>query len=265
MKGQWLIAVDLDGTLFHTDHQISTRTINVMHKVAELGHQFVIVTGRSSHSSVPRLSSVPANARLLCSNGAYEYDRARQKVVWANTLPASASLEIRQRILDQLPSASFGWESASGLSYEAKFIEEAGGEHTLEQGGLNESLDQIDAFKLYVRTPELKGSALAIDLQDLFGNQLEVASSGAPFVEITAAGTHKGAALAKVASELGFEPSHTIAFGDNHNDIAMLQWAGESVAMANAAPELKVIANAHALSNAEEGVAQYLEHKFFDG
>lgn len=262
MLEKWLIAVDLDGTLFHTDHQISARTMNTVHSVVELGHSMVILTGRSSYSSVWRLLSIPAATRLMCSNGAYEYDREKQDVVWANTLPASHSVEIRRRILDHLPAASFGWEVASGLSYENKFIDEAGGSDTLEQGGRHEPMGEFDVFKLFVRTPEQRSGVLARSIQEYFGSEIEVSSSGAPFVEITAAGTNKGAALAKVASELGFASDRTIAFGDNLNDVSMLQWAGESVAMGNAIPEIRSIANAHAHSNAEDGVAQYLDNKF---
>ncbi len=265
MLEKWLIAVDLDGTLFNTDRLISVRTLNTLHKVAELGHQTVVVTGRSSYSAIPRLLSIPAGIRLVCSNGAYEYDQKRQGVVWASMLPASNSLEIQRRIQRLLPTASFGWESTSGLNYEQKFIDEAGGSHTLEQGGLKEALGQSDVYKLFVRTPEKKGGALAKVLQELFAREFEVSSSGVPFAEITAAGTNKGAALARIALDLGFESDRTIAFGDNQNDVSMLQWAGEAVAMGNAIPELKSIADAETKSNAEDGVAQFLESKFLEG
>ena len=265
MLEKWLIALDLDGTLFHTDHQISVRTTNTLLKVAELGHQIVIITGRSSHSSVPRLHSVPVGTRVLCSNGAYEYDRHNQGVVWSSMLPASSAVDIHRKIQHRLPTASFGWESMSGLSYEQKFMDEAGGAHTLEQGGVSEPIGRVDIFKLFVRTPEHKGGALAGVLQELFGSELEISSSGVPFVEITAAGTNKGTALAKTASNLGFEADLTMAFGDNLNDVPMLQWASESVAMGNAISEIQSIASAHAKSNAEDGVARYLENKFLDG
>ena len=44
MKEKWLIAVDLDGTLFNTNHQISPRTLNTMQMTVERGHSMVIVT-----------------------------------------------------------------------------------------------------------------------------------------------------------------------------------------------------------------------------
>jgi len=169
---------------------------------------------------------------------------------------------MREEILDKLPSASFGWESANGLSYEPKFVEEAGGAHTLEQGGFHENLGQSDVYKIFARTPHQRGSELASSVQMLVGSDAEVSTSGAPFVEITAAGINKGSALARIAFDLGFKFERTLAFGDNHNDISMLRWAGESVAMGNAVPELQAIANTMTLSNAKDGVAQFLENKF---
>ena len=259
MQEKWLIAVDLDGTLFHSDHQISSRTLNAMHAVKEYGHSMVIVTGRSSHSAIPKLRLIPDGIRMICSNGAYEYDRVRQSIVWAHYLSAAIAADIQHRILDVLPEASFGWESAHGLHYEPTFITEAGGAHTLEQGGKQDAPAQCDVLKMFVRTPEQTGGELAAKLSQLFEGEAEVSSSGAPFAEITATGINKGSALARVASDLGFESDHTIAFGDNLNDVPMLRWAGKSVAMGNAIHEVKALANCHTLSNSEDGVACFLE------
>jgi len=202
---------------------------------------------------------MPDCARLVCSNGAYEYDRAKQKIVWANSFPASKSAIIERAILDRLPSASFAWESVTGIAYEPRFIEEAGGAHTLEQGGSHDVSSKAEILKLFVRTPEHRGGELARVIKDLPVSDVEVSSSGVPFVEITAAGVNKGAALSKVAADMGFSPQQTIAFGDNLNDVSMLQWAGESVAMGNAVPELHKLASSSTLSNAEDGVARFLE------
>ena len=264
MNKKWLIAVDLDGTLLHTDHQISTRTLDVMHRVVELGHQMVVVTGRSSFSSVARLQSIPQSIRLVCSNGAYEFDRHKHSILWSTTISTPEILALQQSILQLLPDASFGWENAVGLTYESAFISEAGGADTLEQGGLETKLDQYELFKLFVRTPQLKGGELVVVLQELIGNRLEVSSSGVPFAEITAAGMNKGSALEKVATELAFTQDRTMAFGDNLNDVPMLAWAGESVAMANGIDEIKNLATAQSLGNAEDGVACYLERRLLN-
>ena len=49
-----------------------------------------------------------------------------------------------------------------------------------------------------------------------------------------------------------------IAFGDNYNDIDLLQKVGWGVAVANARPEVKAVANEVTLHHKEDGVAETL-------
>ena len=50
-----------------------------------------------------------------------------------------------------------------------------------------------------------------------------------------------------------------LAFGDDENDSDILQNVGKGVAVANAIPNIKEIADEIALSNDEDGVAKYIE------
>ncbi|MGJ8739042.1 HAD family hydrolase, partial [Zobellia laminariae] len=52
---------------------------------------------------------------------------------------------------------------------------------------------------------------------------------------------------------------HVISFGDNYNDIEMLQHSGHGVAVGNAREEVKAVAHAVTLSNTENGVADYIK------
>lgn len=265
MQTKRLIAVDLDGTLFGADHQLSPRTIEAVHAVVGQGHAVVVVTGRSAYSAISRLTALPASVRAICSNGAYETDRQTNLKTWSQSLSATAAITIRQQILQHLPSASFGWESDGGLSFEEKFTVEAGGAHTLEQGGSREEFGISDILKLYVRTPELKRGDLQKAVKNVINEQAEASSSNVPFIEVSAPGVNKGSALARVAADLGFAQNQTIAFGDNHNDLPMLRWANESVAMGNAMDDVKLAATTQALSNCEDGVAAMLEQRLNKG
>jgi len=265
LQSKWLIAVDLDGTLFGADHQVSPRTVAALHAVSERGHAVVVVTGRSAHSAISRITLIPKESRVVCSNGAYEYDRTRKVRSWSQALSGPAAIQIRERILEKLPNASFGWESANGLGYDEQFIAQAGGSSTLEQGGNHEEFGHSDVLKLYVRTPDLVRGDLQRKLIPVLDGQAEVSTSGAPFVELTASGVDKASGLARVAADLGFTASRTIAFGDNLNDLPMLRWAFESVAMGNALDEVKAIASTHTLNNVDDGVASLLENRLKSG
>lgn len=69
----------------------------------------------------------------------------------------------------------------------------------------------------------------------------------------------KGNALVTLAAYLGIPHERTLAIGDFLNDLDMLQAAGMSVAMANAHPTVKQIAQRWTASNQDDGVAFVLE------
>ena len=61
-------------------------------------------------------------------------------------------------------------------------------------------------------------------------------TSGNIWIDFIAPGTNKGAALEKLINRLDIKPEECMAFGDQYNDVEMLQFVGTSYAMSNAAP-----------------------------
>ena len=78
-------------------------------------------------------------------------------------------------------------------------------------------------------------------------------------LEINSPKAGKGNALQALASHLGLSMDQVMVFGDGNNDISMLKAAGCGVAMANAMPEVKAVADRVTLSCDEEGVAAAIE------
>ena len=76
-------------------------------------------------------------------------------------------------------------------------------------------------------------------------------------------GVSKGWALERLAMRLGVDRKETMAIGDNWNDVDMLEWAGQSILMGNAALDLRTMAKMRgwkqAPPNDEDGVAVVLE------
>ncbi|MCC8016135.1 MAG: HAD hydrolase family protein [Clostridiales bacterium] len=78
------------------------------------------------------------------------------------------------------------------------------------------------------------------------------------FLEITNAGTDKGAAFKFLCGYLNIPLKSSLAFGDNNNDVSLLRAAGVSVAMGNAAENLKNEADFITLFNENNGIAAVL-------
>jgi len=113
--------------------------------------------------------------------------------------------------------------------------------------------------KLLIRAPIKPVDKFAQAIQDEFGSHMEVSSSGAPFLDATALNVTKASGLATAAKHYGIDQHDVVAFGDNLNDIPMLNWAGTAVAMGNAHPEVLSVADAMTVSNRRDGVAVYID------
>lgn len=87
---------------------------------------------------------------------------------------------------------------------------------------------------------------------------------GAPFhiIEVMNKNVHKASALKQVADSFHIAKQHIIAFGDEGNDLEMIDYAGIGVAMGNATDALKSIANFTTNTNEEDGVANFLIEYF---
>jgi len=83
-------------------------------------------------------------------------------------------------------------------------------------------------------------------------------------VDVIPASSGKGASIAKTLGYFGLDASQALAFGDSYNDIEMLQTVGTGVAMGNAPPQLKEIADDVCGHVAENGIYRYcVEHGLF--
>ncbi|WP_295626881.1 Cof-type HAD-IIB family hydrolase [uncultured Corynebacterium sp.] len=96
-------------------------------------------------------------------------------------------------------------------------------------------------------------------MRDLLGDRLEVAVSGACWVDMMVPGRHKGLAVAALQERLGVTPAQTAVFGDYLNDLQMMSAGEMSFAMANAHPDVRAASNYRAPSNAEAGVVVTLD------
>lgn len=87
----------------------------------------------------------------------------------------------------------------------------------------------------------------------------QVACGGAYFMDVMNRGVNKGTALCRVQQMLGVAVEETAAFGDNINDIEMLNMAYYSYAIGNAREEVKRTARFAADTNVNDGVLKVLE------
>ncbi len=260
-----LVATDLDGTLLRRDGSISARTLEALKRARSAGVELVLVTGRPARHVAKIEGVAELGGSVICVNGALIYDLDRELVVREERLSAVVACELVHGLRLRLPGICFavevgleyGWEPSYGLHRKRSEnpplpIADA---LTLCERGVN---------KLIARHPQLSAEDLIGHSQDLFVERARVSYSGAPFLEISAVEVSKASALAAYCAERNIDQSRVLSFGDMPNDLPMLEWAGYSVAMGNAHPNVLAAAHEVTLSNEQDGVAAVVERLLSD-
>jgi hypothetical protein len=96
-------------------------------------------------------------------------------------------------------------------------------------------------------------------MRQLFSDRLWVAKSLPFFLEFATAGVSKGSGLDFLSDHLGFSKAQTVAVGDGENDLELVDWGGYGVAVANADPRVKALADWICPSAEVEGVARLID------
>ena len=104
-----------------------------------------------------------------------------------------------------------------------------------------------------------KAEKLVKILQEKYGNILSIYRSEPFFIEIMPKNVDKATSLDRMLQTVQLTRENTICVGDGFNDMTMIEYAGVGVAMANAQPEVKRIADFITKSNDEDGIVTVIE------
>ena len=114
---------------------------------------------------------------------------------------------------------------------------------------------------MFLAEPEVQ-AALRPKIVGRFGKSIYMAQTLWNFLEIMDVKVSKGQGLKSIMEHCSLKPEEVIAFGDEENDLPMFAVAGFSVAPSNAKDHVKAAADIVIGSNAEDGVAAFLEEFF---
>jgi hydroxymethylpyrimidine pyrophosphatase-like HAD family hydrolase len=260
-----LIATDLDGTLVRSDDTVSPYTHEVLARVKDAGIRLVGATGRGPRLTELVRRDIPAADYLVMGGGGrvVDYsDPADPVLLRDERLSGAALAEILAAIEAEL----------GGLSV----LIEAGAEPDAPLWGDPDPYWRYpDVVEARVRAecltgPVLKGFArhpecdvdelLAVARRVVPPSVAAVTQAGLGYIEICPPGVDKSTGLAVVAHALGVDPADVLVFGDMPNDLPMFRWAGFGrVAVGNAHPEVRALADEITLTNDDDGVAVYLD------
>ena len=257
-----LIGSDLDGTLFGAAHVPEPRTVAAVNAAREAGIHVAAVTGRSWFRGRDLATSTGARLHtFIGSNGGHRIDLERDRFAERLCFADEEVRNLHATLSDAFGPVGFGYELADRITWDERFAEISpinldGGRRVPNAPPVHET---TEVGKMYMIHPDLERVDLVDAVVPHLPTEINVTTSGAVFIEMTPPGADKGAALARLAAELGIERSEVVAFGDNQNDLSMLQWAGRGIAMENAIDMVKDAADETTASNDRFGVAMVIE------
>lgn len=261
-----LIVSDLDGTLLKDDHTLSDYTKAVIHKVSELGVDFMLATGRIFGGARQYAKELNLNTPILACNGAL-IKEAEGKLLYGKPLQEETLDEIFRLLTDRNHYFHcYGEESF----YTKKFEDNLAAFYAFNIELPEEErfpMVEIDPAKLIGKDTIYKVLARcegADARKDLYESLSEISGTSVTVswhntFDICADQVSKASAIDRYAKAKGIKPSEIICFGDNYNDIDMLQYAGLGVAVDNGVKELKETADHVTDNNNEDGVAKAIE------
>jgi hypothetical protein len=259
-----LVATDLDGTLLHSDGTVTDRTRRVLSEVEELGVTVVFVTGRPIRWMDDLWQHVGGHGLAVCSNGGIVYDVHEHLVRRARTIPVELGLEVAEVLRSRVPGTTFALETTQGFAKEPSFLPHLDDTDRPELVvGALEDVFNDKVVKLLGLHEEMEPELFWREVDRAIGHLVTTTwSSVGALVEISAPGVTKASTLELVCAERGIAASEVVAFGDMPNDLAMLEWAGTSYAMANGHPSVRALADHVAPAHDDDGVAAVLEDLF---
>lgn len=256
MKNIRLLLFDLDGTLLTGSKTISPRTLAALMKCREKGILIGVATSRGQQNALAYLEALRPDA-VISSAGALV--QAGGSVVQVNGF----SGEETRRLLDDLKAIAGHTlpMTVDGIEeyYRNYQLPPEETDRTWETGTLTDFENfSLPSLKICFETDE---PALAERIRAALPHCDLIRFSDGNWYKLTPAGVTKETAIRQLCSHLGIMPENIAAFGDDYADIGMLQLCGLGIAMGNAIPQVKAIADTVIGSNDEDGIGLWLEEQ----
>lgn len=260
-----MIALDLDGTLTNSKKEVTPHTKEVLMDIQKQGKIVVLATGRPIQGALgiaKQLELDVYGGYILSFNGGIIQNCKTGEVVFQQQIPAE--------LIPRLGDASRRYQVPI-MTYEGDYIitEDTTDKYVRIEAAINKMpIKALNDFSEEVTFPVSKCLMVADGwvleeilpkMQKEFGDVLNIFRSEPFFMELTPPGIDKAKSLERLLELTGLKREELIACGDGFNDVSMIKYAGLGVAMSNAQPAVKEVADEITLTNDEDGVALIVE------
>ena len=274
-----LYVSDLDGTLLGTDSRVSQRSGEIITELGKAGALITVATARTPATVEPLLSGVKIVPPAIVMTGASLWEHGSctyrdTKLIDENTAEAIMRCAIAHGVQPFVYTlADEGhlavYRNGEMSEHDRRFVEERRHlplKRFYLDPGRTEPPYGVKRIILFFAMGALdRINALAADLRSSIdcsvSNYVDIFGKDVGILEVFASGISKAEAVKSVAHEYGCD--RIVVFGDNLNDIPMMQVADLAVAVGNALPEVKSAAHHVIGPNSADSVAKFIFEDYY--
>jgi Cof subfamily protein (haloacid dehalogenase superfamily) len=251
-----LVVSDIDGTLITSNHEITEATRQAAARLEARGIKLSLASSRPPRSIRPMAEALGIRSPFAAFNGALIITATGE--VMARSLIAPETTARIKRIADEYGIGVWLYDEQDWWVGERNaFVDRE--EHTSgfspRMEGYEERLATAANKLTVVGKPEFVAQAERRVLAEL-GGDVSASCSKPRFLDVTAHGIHKGAAIIRLAQVFNISTGEVAVIGDGPNDVDMFKEAGVSIAMGQGVDEVREAARFVTASNDDEGWAR---------
>lgn len=262
------VAVDMDGTFLDDRKQFNHEEFDqILKEFDKRDVQFIVASGRpyarlkqDFGEFAERIDFVSLNGSRLIVKGkdVASYPIERQDVM---NLISDAHQKYGKRATMVFEN-DIAYLNTEVPKEERDFLAYFAG-RSAEVDNWNEMPDE-NIYQITIDLDRKYAQAVEDDFNTKYENKISAFGSANTAIDINTQGINKGEGLRLLLEHMNMTGDDLIAFGDGGNDIAMLEFAKYSYAMANGMEEVKKHAKYVAPANTENGVFRVLQKYLFE-
>ena len=261
-----LITIDIDDTLVNTAKQVTPRVKAALQEATAQGVKVVLTTGRPLPGVQEYLDELGLNHQddqyaITYNGGVVQTTNGEE--LGGKELAYSDYLRLRE-VADELgaylqvETIDAAYTSAKEINYWASrenFL--------IKMPLIIKPVDEMDPHDHYVKFMFIGDEADIDSWRDALPADVKeayyIVKSTPQHLEFMHKDATKGSGLLTLVAKLGIDRSETMALGDQQNDVTMIEAAGLGVAMGNAVPEVKAVADVETTTQNTDGVGVAVE------
>lgn len=245
-----LFATDLDGTLLTPGDSIHPNDVAAIRAAREQGVIVTLATGRLTSRTHHIARALGLDAPLVCADGGVVACSVTERVLARRGVSRDLSVTLLELFAHRsLASFVFTPDAIHSCDrgrahhgFVRGWAHNVTTHQDLRSGAFQ---DNDDAIMLVGMGDEDGVSEIEESLRpyESLVDTFRFEMGGTQVVRLLAKGTSKGAALARLATQLGVAHENTAVAGDWLNDLSMFQYAARSFAMPHAPEQVKQVAS----------------------